>query len=300
MVEEIQKRGYKAAIYDWNQVEITDSGFLYQGSDMLLPKAAMLNSRIRTRHVVGEKLFLFDWLELLERKGVRILNSTQAIRNSSNKVYAANLLKSSGIRVADTRLVSSVEQIEAALLEWKDIIIKPIDGNGSLGMERLILDENRFGDELTNVLSAFQEADVWTLMKHYKVLCAQKYISNPGRDIRINVVNGQVVSICAKNALPNTWRTKDINGGMRMEKFPLTEELEHIALSAVECLGLDYAPIDIVEGPKGPTIIEVNSAIAIWPGHETMGITIDPEGSVKHYVQMIVDNIEKSKINVII
>lgn len=296
LVNEIKQLGYTADIYDWDEIELTDLGFLYKGKEMILPKVAMLNSRIRTRHNHGEKLFLFDWLEILERSGVKILNSTRAIRNSSNKVYSAFLLKKAGIRVADTRLVSNVEQIESALKEWKDIIIKPIDGNGSLGVERLLLDEVRYGDELTSVLSAFQEFDVWSLVRQYKVLCVQKYVHNPGRDIRINVVKDKVVSICAKNALPNTWRTKDINKGMRLEKYELTKELEELAIKAVKTLGLDYAPIDIVEGEDGPTIIEVNSAIAIWPGHEKMGITIDPEGSVKYYVEIIESNIKSNSI----
>ncbi|MEB8804776.1 ATP-grasp domain-containing protein [Bacillus cereus] len=293
LVEKIRELGYTADVYDWDEVEITDSSFMYQGKEMKLPTVAMFISRVRTRHIQGDRLYLFDWLELLETKGVRILNRPKAVRSSSNKVYAANILKSAGIRVPETRLVTSMDQIETALKEWKDIILKPLAGNASVDLTRLILDERRYGDEETEVLSIFQETPIWNMLQKHPVICAQQYVQNPGHDIRINVVAGKVVSISANDALPNTWRKKDINEGKLLRKYELTKELESIALKAVEVLGLDYAPIDLVEGEDGPVVIEVNSAISIWPGHETMGITIDSEGSVKYYVNMIIENINK-------
>lgn len=294
LVEEISKLGYKAEVWDWDQVEVVAAPFefFYQGIKRELPKVAMFESRIRSRYTLGDRLYLFDALELLEQQGMTILNSPQAVRKASNKVYAANVLQRAGIRVPSTRMVSSVDQVGSCLKEWKDIILKPLSGHASIDIKRLILNEFRYGDEIADVLSIFQEIEVWHLIQNYKVLCAQQYVSNPGYDLRINVVGDKVVSIWALDCLPNTWRTKDINEGKKLRKYELTKELEDIALSAVSALGLDYAPIDLIEGPDGPIIIEVNSALSIWPGHEKSGFTIDPEGSVKFYVQMIEDRIK--------
>jgi RimK family alpha-L-glutamate ligase len=296
VVNELKKLGYEAEVFDWSKVTIASKSFFYDGEHFNLPKASMLSSRVRTRYTQGEKLFLFDWLELLELCGVNFVNTPNSIRKASNKVYAATLLTQANLNVAETKLVTNIREIEEALHEWKDIIIKPIDGNGSSGMERLFYDNHRYGDELTKVLSVHQEFDVWTLLKTYKVLCLQKYVENPGRDIRVNVVKNKVVSICAKYAHANSWRTKDINKGMILEKFELTPEIEELAVNAVNVLGLDYAPIDILEGPNGPTIIEVNTALAIWPEHETMGITTDPEGSLKYYIKLIEEKISSSLV----
>lgn len=297
LVSGMIKRGYTAKVLDWEKMKFSTEGITYEGEKFEIPKAIMLSSRVRTRQLKGEKLFLFDWLDILEENGVQFVNTPSAIRRASNKVRAAYTLNSENVRVAPTVLVNTVEEIEEYLYNWKDIIVKPIDRNGSSGMERLLYDQNRYGDELTSVLSMSQEFDIWTLINTYKTLCLQKYISNPGRDIRVNVVKDKVVSVCAKYAHENTWRTKDINKGMKLEYVELTPEINEVSIAAVKALGLDYAPVDIVEGEDGPTIIEVNTSLSIWPEHETMGITIDPEGSVKYYLDLIEEKIESFLAN---
>jgi len=51
---------------------------------------------------------------------------------------------------------------------------------------------------------------------------------------------------------------------IRTEAAELTEDLRATCLRAMSALVLDLAVIDLVEGPDGPVIIEVNSGISSW------------------------------------
>ena len=50
-----------------------------------------------------------------------------------------------------------------------------------------------------------------------------------------------------------------------MVKADLTEDAQDLAARAVEALGLEYAGVDLIEGPEGLMVLEVNGAPG-WQG----------------------------------
>ncbi len=65
-------------------------------------------------------------------------------------------------------------------------------------------------------------------------------------------------------AAEGEWKTNVSQGGECRVCNP-TARLRELCLEAARAVGLDYTGIDIIEGPDGPVIIEVNGAPS-WQG----------------------------------
>jgi tetrahydromethanopterin:alpha-L-glutamate ligase len=290
--EELNNLGVKAQSYNWEEIQIVEDKFMYQGNVMTLPNVAMIESKVRTRAPKNHLRYVFDWLELMEFYGVKFLNSTKSTRVAINKVYAAALLKKVGVRTPTSRAVRTIEQIEQCLNGWKDMILKPISGHASLRVQRFILDESRLKETRSSILNLPQSIEAWHMLEDFHTVCAQEFVVNKGRDIRVEVFKNQVVSIYARNSLPNTWRILDINKGPQRQKFQLTPDVEKIAIDSIKVLGLNYGKIDLVEGEHGLTVIEVNpSSSSFAKQFETSGFTSGPKGAIQYYVDSIISNL---------
>jgi ribosomal protein S6--L-glutamate ligase len=92
----------------------------------------------------------------------------------------------------------------------------------------------------------------------------QAYVPHPGQDLRVFVVGGRARAAIARHAPEGEWRT-NVAGGGRAEAVPLGAELASVAEAAADALGLDYAGVDVVAGPGGPAVIEVNGNPS-WQG----------------------------------
>ena len=78
-----------------------------------------------------------------------------------------------------------------------------------------------------------------------------------GRDVRVNVVGGKVVSAMERYN-ENDFRSNITNGGS-MRRVSLSEEMANAAIKATEAIGLDFAGVDVLFGKDGPIVCEVNS-----------------------------------------
>ncbi|MDD5940444.1 MAG: RimK family alpha-L-glutamate ligase [Lachnospiraceae bacterium] len=87
----------------------------------------------------------------------------------------------------------------------------------------------------------------------------QEYIgSSYGRDIRIEVVGGEVIA-AMKRKNPADFRANITNGGT-MEAYTPTKAQSEMALEVSRLLGLDFAGVDILFGENDePILCEVNS-----------------------------------------
>ena len=94
----------------------------------------------------------------------------------------------------------------------------------------------------------------------------QEYIETRGVDVRAIVIGNRVVAAMKRKAHKDEKRS-NIHAGGVAESCTISPKMEKIAVDTAKCLGLDIAGIDILEGPKGPLVIEAN----ISPGLQ--GIT---------------------------
>jgi ribosomal protein S6--L-glutamate ligase len=82
-------------------------------------------------------------------------------------------------------------------------------------------------------------------------LLAQRYVDNPGFDIKLYVTGTQVYAVMKKSPLH-----ADMN--VREELIPVTPELRRLALRMGAPFGLDIYGVDVVQTPEGWVGVDIN------------------------------------------
>jgi tetrahydromethanopterin:alpha-L-glutamate ligase len=111
---------------------------------------------------------------------------------------------------------------------------------------------------------------VGRMMNERKMLYIQKYIANPGRDIRAFVVGDEVIGAIYRKA-EKGWLNNLSQGG-NTEKCMLGKEQEELCVRACEKMGAEYAGVDLIEGKDGNMVLEVNATPSGAGIYRTWGI----------------------------
>lgn len=287
MAAHLTGRGLATAVVDWRRLSFEGSParMLLDGESFDPPRVAVVRSRVLTRHTEGDVALLYDWLEMLESLGVRLINRAQSIRTSQNKVYSLSLLARAALPIPPTRAVRAIEEVDRCVSDWQDVVLKPVYGHGSVDMLRL---RAKPSDES----AVREEVLTWHLLRRHHVLCAQRFIPNPGRDLRVVVIRGQVVSCTYRIAHSPNGPVKDHLNPYLQEPAVCTPEIDGFAARSCELLGLDCAAIDMVEGPGGVVILEVNPTVSLWRSLGQEGHHRTADGVAAAFAEMVVDTVE--------
>lgn len=189
----------------------------------------------------------------LEKRGIRLFNSAEAIRICDDKYVTYDILSDSEIAMPLTKAVPmTYENIGFTNFDFVDglmsdfeypVVIK--ECHGSFGAQ-VYLADNR--DAACRVLSEIGGRPA--IFQEYIAECS-------GNDIRINMVGNKAV--CAMERYnDHDFRANVTNGGSMRPHEVTGDELE-LALRVMEKLGLDFAGVDILLSDKGPLLCEVNS-----------------------------------------
>ena len=217
--------------------------FLVKGVDLKKHVSSILVRPIG-RGSLEEVIFELDALHRIKANGVTVVNDPETIEVAADKYHTISKLKEKGIPVPETYVTMSPrEALKASRSMGKRVVLKPLFGSRGIG---LTLISNR------DVL----ERSVRTLTFLRHVLYLQEYIPHGSSDIRAFIIGGRVVS--AMRRVSKRWKT-NISQGAKPTPLKLSGELESLTLKAAEALGCEIAGIDVVEGPEGPMVIEVNS-----------------------------------------
>ncbi|RJS85883.1 RimK family alpha-L-glutamate ligase [Candidatus Bathyarchaeota archaeon] len=205
------------------------------------------------RGSLEEIIFRMDMLHRLERLGAYILNNPSAIERSVDKFYTLTLLEEFGLPVPRTIVTEDAEEALKAFHELGgDIVLKPIFGSRGRGSTR-ISDPN-VAERIFRAVSF-----------HHQVLYLQEFIPHGSSDIRALVLGNCVIA--AMRRVAKTWKT-NVSQGATPVPVNLSREIEELSVRAAEIVGCELAGVDIVEGPKGPMIVEINSQPG-WRGLQT-------------------------------
>ena len=93
-------------------------------------------------------------------------------------------------------------------------------------------------------------------MEKNGLIYIQEFIANPGRDIRVFIINNKVVGSIYRIAPEGCW-INNLSQGGTAKPCKLTDEQENLSLKASKVIGTTYAGVDIIEGDK-PYVIEIN------------------------------------------
>ena len=111
----------------------------------------------------------------------------------------------------------------------------------------------------------------------------QEFIAEAnGADIRIFIVDGEIVGSMKRQAREGEFRSNLHRGGNSSFEN-VTEDEREIALKATHALGLRIAGVDMLRSKNGPLILEVNAS----PGLEGIETTtkVDIAGRIINFVE---------------
>ena len=206
------------------------------------------------RGSLEEIIFRMDLLHRLERLGMLIINPPLSIERSVDKYHALALLEEQGLPVPRTAVTESHEEALKCFHELGgDVVVKPLFGSRGIGSTRI--------SDPDVAARIFR-----TISFYHGVLYLQEFISHGVSDIRAFVVGDRVIA--SMNRIGNTWKT-NVSLGAKPVSTDLADEVENIAVKAAEVIGCMVTGVDILEGPEGPVLIELNSQPG-WRGLQSV------------------------------
>ncbi len=215
--------------------------------------------------------FRYDILCQLRELGVLVVNSPESIARAANKYVSSYLFQKSGIPTPRTVVTSDLDQALGALLSFGRAVVKPVFGYRGIGVECVRNDAH--GSQKLN-----------ELMEKNSLLYIQEFIPNPGRDIRVFVVNNKITGSIYRIAPEGRW-INNLSQGGRARPCSLTGEQERLGLKAAKVTGTVYAGVDIIEGDMD-YVLEINGTPSGKGIFEACGV--DVTRSIVEYLARVI------------
>ena len=227
--------------------------------------------------ILGEKVdFVLFWdkdvhlARRLERLGLKLYNSAVAIEICDSKALTAVALEK---RVATPRTVIAPKTFEGVGYNNLDFLE---NATWVLGLPMIIKESyGSFGAQVYLAKTLDEAKKIVTSIGHKEFIMQEFIKESEGRDVRVNVDGGRVVSAMERYN-ENDFRSNITNGGS-MRKIEITRDIENAALLACEAIGLDFAGVDVLFGNDGPIVCEVNSNPHFKSSLECTGVDMSEE-----------------------
>ena len=192
-------------------------------------------------------------VRLLERNGVRCINSSESIAHTRDKATTFHYLSRKKVPIPKTiyhAAGASYSEVNATLPGPKWIIKLPVSSKG----KGVMLAESSAG--LRAALDLFGSLGQAVLI--------QEFIpTEDSSDTRVFVLGQKAICAMKRRGNSEDFRS-NLHCGGSPEQIDLTRPLKECAEAAAKALGLDIAGVDILEGPDGPLVIEVNSSPGLF------------------------------------
>jgi RimK family alpha-L-glutamate ligase len=206
------------------------------------------------RGSLEEILFRMNLLHRLERLGLLIINPPIAIERAVDKYNSLTLFHENGLPVPRTAVTESHDEALECFHELGgDVVVKPLFGSRGVGAARI--------NDPDIAARVFR-----TISFHHGVLYLQQFVNHGGSDIRAFVIGDRVVA--AMRRVSVNWKT-NVSLGAKPVPLNLSEEMEKLAIKAAKIIGCKVTGVDLIEGPDGPVIIELNSQPG-WRGLQSV------------------------------
>lgn len=188
-------------------------------------------------------LYSLYLLEYAKRAGVKVINDPTHVQNCNEKLFATQFPH----LMTPTTVSNKQAHIRAFIKEHKDVIVKPLDGMGGMGIFRLTADSPNIGATL----------EMLTQLERLPVM-AQKFIPEIKKgDKRILIVGGKPVDYCLAR-IPAEGETRgNLASGGQGVAMALSDSERKLAESVAPTLlqkGLLFVGLDVI----GNYITEIN------------------------------------------
>ncbi len=175
------------------------------------------------------------WLSLagvLHNQGARILNPYPSCVAANNKIVASERLRAANIPTPRSWVTGDLTQLRS-VVEAQPLLIKPCFGGRGKNIY-IVRDPDALAE-----LPAIQRP--WLV---------QEYIPGPGEDLKLYVIDDRVYGV----RKPFSASSFQIPG----KPCAVSAEVRDIALRCGEAFGLSLYGLDVIEGPDGPVVVDVN------------------------------------------
>jgi RimK family alpha-L-glutamate ligase len=202
------------------------------------------------RGSLEQLVFRMDMLHKLERQGFFMVNPPTAIEHCVDKYDILAVLEDEGIPVPRTLATESVNEALKAFNELGgDVVVKPIFGSRGQGATRV--NDVDIADTIFKAITF-----------HHGVIYMQEFVEHGYSDIRAFVVDNRVIASMRRVA--QGWKT-NYSRGAKPAPATISKDFEELAIKSAQAVGCKVAGVDILEGPDGPCIVDVNSQPG-WKG----------------------------------
>ena len=234
--------------------QLNQNGIQYEGSSVELPDVVIPR--------LGAKIDYFGMAVVrhLERSNTIVLNTSDSIEISKDKLFTMQHLSSFGFPIPKTMPVKFPMDVEAIGKQFSfPMILKKSSGSQGKGV-MLINDKTQLSD-LSDMISPD------------KPMIFQEFITeSTGTDIRVIVIGGKAVGAMMRKAKEGF--KANFHQGGNVEKIVLTQQLEWLAVETAKLCGLDIAGVDILIAKDSYKICEINSSPGFQGFEQATGINV--------------------------
>ena len=217
----------------------------------------------------------------LEDAGLRLFNSSSSIEACDNKALTYIILNKAKLPFPKTFFspkafpgtgINSLAFLDAIEKELDyPMVIK--EAYGSFGQQVHLAKDRANAEAIISDIGS-------------RPFLLQEFIEeSSGRDVRVNVVGGKVVSSMLRFN-PSDFRSNITNGGS-MKRYEIDKEQESLAIEASNALGLDFSGVDVLFGKNGPLICEVNSNAHFKSSLDCTGVNM-----AEHIIDHIINELK--------
>ncbi len=281
LVEAAQQRGHEVLVLDHLKCDllieagapyITYKGEKLTGIDAVIPR-------------IGASVTFYGTAVVRQFEMMKVKSpiDSQAIVRSRDKLRCMQILSRAGLGLPKTAFTNYSMKVKELIQEvgGAPLVIKLLEGTQGLGV---VLAETEKAAE--SVIEAFHNLKARIIV--------QEFISEAkGADLRVLVVNGEVVGAMKRQGKEGEFRSNLHRGGTG-SLIKLSRAEKAAALLAAKTLGLSIAGVDMLQSERGPLILEVNSS----PGLEGIekATRQDIAGKIIEFTESLVTKKRKKSI----
>ena len=263
--EAAEARGHEARVLN----PLSCSIEVAHGSPRLYYKNKKLSTYDAVIPRIGASITFFGTavLRQFEQMGVFCVNPSHAISVSRDKLRALQVLSRHRIGIPTTLFVRHTSEILPGIerIGGPPVVVKLMEGTQGIGV--ILADSTKVAEAIIETLAGPAKMSV---------LLQQFVKESRGRDIRALVVGSRVVAAMRRSASGDEFRS-NIHRGGTAEVVELDEEYARTAVHAAQVMGLRVAGVDLLEGKKGPVLMEVNSSPGLEGIETSTGVDVAGE-----------------------
>jgi [lysine-biosynthesis-protein LysW]--L-2-aminoadipate ligase len=179
--------------------------------------------------------------------GIPALNSPRVIETCGDKWATSAALAAAGVPQPQVKLTFEAEAAQVAAEDLGyPVVLKPVVGSWGRLLARV---------QAPAALESLLEPKEVLGDYSHRLIYLQELIAKPGRDIRAFVVGESCVAAIYRYSAH--WITNTARGGQALN-CPLDPELSQLAVAAAQAVGGGVVAVDLLEGPNGLLVNEVN------------------------------------------